>query len=1531
MIFGMTWNAAGTMNITDFQELLITHPHEYKHCKLKLKRPDLAYARPLDEPNKVIKISGVDDVGKSLPGDEVCVQILSRELHQEEELLTGRVVRLLSRTENMMFLCRMKTNNQQLVTPLRENMSHIKIFQKTPKKIDVRRFNQGCKLWLPDSSTDIAEDQLLMVKVLKWENNHKYPLGVVTKVISQHDRWKEMLEVEFGVTGKPPAVQFKKGENDKDDGMDFRNETTFTIDPDDAQDLDDAISVTDKGDTYEIAIHITDVASYVKINSKEDEFAKKQGRTFYPPHGEKEDPAFMFSRELSSKYLSLVPDQDRRAISLITVTDKSFIIQDSYLTLSLIRSDERLSYRKADKIIQECCLDNKEPRDFIADPRVEECIAVVYRFTEVHRRCRLQGSWSSGQMKGDSRAHCMVEELMNLYNSQVAEMLLDSDLTRDLTLLKCHLKPKSELLENFKQQYSALLPLSLHLSSSPHVCGSEDSRHGQELEINVIAPIFEQMEALAESGKYHSLLYFILSDDIHPTLRPMAKQFIEIQEKARILRSSSTWSSRLGHFGLQLNAYTCASSPMRRYLDLILQRLLHAVLQEKRELEYDKNNIEEFCEYGMDKSDCAKYYDLDEKVKFTKSSSRVVTKLAIVERPDPKQHEFRISLPLDRVPEIPIMYRDLKVVEQPEYSAERESVTLQWKRRVYSFTGAHKPRPKSKLSRNVVSISATIWKEMISAVKDENWTEVTNCIRRARKAADKKPDVPPTDAHPESIEHFKNWTLELKLGEVLQVQPGRDVVNKMTVPTVNLLNISPSFEVCVEHARNRIKCFSTVHDDCEKSKTSYKNVQEYQKIWSKLCKMDTVYNAVEENNSVILEDVSITWKDRTKLKGYLQMTQTQKKEWSLEFDLTNCFLCIRLKIKSDEVQEETERDESGDYGLPDLQRALPFTWVAHGIPVMSGEEREKNKNQEQPIIKIHFQVNDQNMDDIPPRVYEKDTKFTVEVIPKKIPYMLHENAVARLKRANTLVKNIATGTLPQENLIREDKDLAPLDPSFGLPTLNKSQKKAVQDALQNPFTVIQGPPGTGKTVVGVNIAYQFYMKNKLAEKERPEPPKSSADEKKPKKYGILYCGPSNKSVDTVAEQLLKLKRVLKPLRIYCDQMEMRAFPYPGSDLKLCRKSFRDEEPKEELKEISLMYLVRKPDNPSSEEIKDFEKGGTEFDSERYRKVLREAQVHELRKHDVILCTCSTALKPILKENMDFRQIIIDECAMATEPEAFIPLVSHNPEQIVLLGDHKQIRPIVSCARVKELGMEMSLFERYMAQAVMLDMQYRMHESICEFPSNEFYDGKLRTGPKKRPRDLLNEENAPTAILFAHVEGKEVSLAVSTKDGNENSVSNKEEAEQAVRVAELLIRDSCVKPEDIAILTPYNTQIFTIKKILEEKKAKCRGIEGISVCTIMKSQGSEWPYVIISTVRSCPREEIPKAANPWMMRKKLGFVTDPNQVNVAVTRAQQGLCILGNRDLLKCDKLWYKLLNHYQKENCVLNSADLIKVQKVRKR
>lgn len=132
----------------------------------------------------------------------------------------------------------------------------------------------------------------------------------------------------------------------------------------------------------------------------------------------------------------------------------------------------------------------------------------------------------------------------------------------------------------------------------------------------------------------------------------------------------------------------------------------------------------------------------------------------------------------------------------------------------------------------------------------------------------------------------------------------------------------------------------------------------------------------------------------------------------------------------------------------------------------------------------------------------------------------------------------------------------------------------------------------------------------------------------------------------------------------------------------------------------------------------------------------------------------------------------------------------------------------------------------------------------------------------------------------------------------------------MRIAKQLTLDGTIRPESIAILSPYNAQVSEINKGLQKES-----IRGVTVCTIMKSQGSEWRYVILSTVRSCPRAEIDRKPTKSWQKKYLGFVTDPNQVNVGITRAREGLCILGNRYLLECNPLWRRLLQHYRQQNC----------------
>lgn len=480
--------------------------------------------------------------------------------------------------------------------------------------------------------------------------------------------------------------------------------------------------------------------------------------------------------------------------------------------------------------------------------------------------------------------------------------------------------------------------------------------------------------------------------------------------------------------------------------------------------------------------------------------------------------------------------------------------------------------------------------------------------------------------------------------------------------------------------------------------------------------------------------------------------------------------------------------------------------------------------------------------------------------------------------------------------------------------------------MEKQFTVIQGPPGTGKTIVGFHIVYWFHRLNQ----QQMPPGRSPSGEERLGGPCVLYCGPSNKSVDVLGGLLLSRKTELRPLRVYGEQAEATEFPLPGvSNRSILTKTSQEGRPNQSLRSITLHHRIRQAPNPYATEIRKFDaqlREGKILTKEElmvYRRILGKARKYELERHSVILCTCSCSASGSLK-TLRVRQILIDEAGMATEPETLIPLVCFSRvEKVVLLGDHKQLQPVVKNEHLRNLGMDRSLFERYHKDAILLDTQYRMHKDICSFPSMEFYGSKLKTwSDLKRPCSILGhagKESCP--VIFGYVQGQEQRLLVSTEDGNENSRANPEEVTEVVRITKQLTLDRMVDPKDIAVLTPYNAQAAAISKGLRQ-----RGVIGVTVTSITKSQGSEWRYVLVSTVRTCPRSDVDQRPTKSWLKKFLGFVVDPHQVNVAITRAQEGLCLIGDHILLRCCPLWHRLLDFCEAQRSLV-PAEKVRVQR----
>uniref|UniRef100_A0A8C0ARP4 Helicase with zinc finger 2 n=1 Tax=Buteo japonicus TaxID=224669 RepID=A0A8C0ARP4_9AVES len=494
-------------------------------------------------------------------------------------------------------------------------------------------------------------------------------------------------------------------------------------------------------------------------------------------------------------------------------------------------------------------------------------------------------------------------------------------------------------------------------------------------------------------------------------------------------------------------------------------------------------------------------------------------------------------------------------------------------------------------NRSVTLFGTQTWQEVLAAIRSEKFETAASLLQKSKELGQRHMGW----VRKSQCSHYRELSLELSAGDPLQFQLTTDICRGFLVPFVQLWCVTPGFDICLQHTEKPIDCFSAYATLLSKDK--YKHAAEYNKIWMPMTAMESALCAVAKNDSIVLHDVEISWAKQRTSKGQLQgsfvLNKSFMEECSIEVDFNHCYLCIRLGgLKLGSLQSDEEclshslqnltflnkgRSESNFVVDPDT-----YTWVAHGVTEEFSEEKSERTAQHTMSFYIHYM----SMENIPVEISHASARFTVELIPKMLPDVRKEKALWRLSRASDLAKSITLGHEPPKKVITS-KILQ--QKSFDLPgscrRLNQSQNQAILNALRKSFTVIQGPPGTGKTVVGTHIVYWFHKLNEETV-EKDQIPASEKEKPKGRKC-ILYCGPSHKSVDVVAEMLLKMKN-LKPLRVYGEAIETMEFPYPGSNRNLYRRALRDTTPKQELSDIILHYRIRRPPNPYWKEIVNFD-------------------------------------------------------------------------------------------------------------------------------------------------------------------------------------------------------------------------------------------------------------------------------------------------------------------------------------------------------
>lgn len=423
--------------------------------------------------------------------------------------------------------------------------------------------------------------------------------------------------------------------------------------------------------------------------------------------------------------------------------------------------------------------------------------------------------------------------------------------------------------------------------------------------------------------------------------------------------------------------------------------------------------------------------------------------------------------------------------------------------------------------------------------------------------------------------------------------------------------------------------------------------------------------------------------------------------------------------------------------------------------------------------------------------------------------------------------------------------------------LNERQTMAVSRIVTGcgrpvPY-ILFGPPGTGKTVTVVESILQIFTHIKHSR--------------------ILVCAPSNSAADLITERLHNSQLLKKSNMIRINAFQRSKVGMPEVIEQYCSKEADD------------MKLIS--------------------------------------RHRIVIMTCNMSgfLYSLDLKIGHFTHVFVDEAGQATEPQCLIPVgfvAGCEEAQIVLAGDPFQLGPVLRSDIGQEYGLSMSFLERLTLSKLYqrneelygdcgcydplvvtkLINNYRSHPKLLKLSSSMFYNRELVPCAAPNMVNICINSNflpSPDVPFIFHGLRSE-----DQREGNSPSWFNAMEAVQVLKYVQLILKTYAgkVDVDDIGIITPYRKQVEKIRVLLERFK-----LSDIKVGSVEEFQGQERLFIIISTVRSN------ETFVDFDTFHNIGFLSNPKRFNVAITRAQALLVIVGNPVVLCHDPYWCAMLQY----------------------
>lgn len=492
------------------------------------------------------------NLNHAMDGDKVKVYLYAR---RKKQLLEGEVTEILERAKTTFVGTVSRSRNFAFFIP--------------SGKV-------GFDLFIPLEKLKGAKDgQKAIAEITEWPARAKNPFGEIIEVLGDagsHETEMHAILAEYDLPIRFPVSVLKAAEKipleipDEEipKRRDFRSVTTFTIDPHDAKDFDDALSVQKLSNGFwEVGIHIADVSYYVTPNSTLDDEAVNRATSVYLV----DRVVPMLPEKLSNGVCSLRPNEDKLCFSAVFQLDENAHIHHEWFGKTIIHSDRRFTYEEAQSIIETGEGDLKEEvlqlQNLAVKLRKQRFGKGSLAFDRIEVKFILDeaGKPLSVYFKEAKESNQLVEEFMLLANKKVAELIGNPpDKKEPKTFVyRIHDKPDPDKLANFNN--------FIH-------------KFGYGIQMGSPGQISKSMNSLMENvrGKNEQNVIETLA------VRTMAK---------------AVYSTRnIGHYGLSFEYYTHFTSPIRRYPDVMVHRLLERYLEGGRSGTVQK--YEDLCKHSSD-------------------------------------------------------------------------------------------------------------------------------------------------------------------------------------------------------------------------------------------------------------------------------------------------------------------------------------------------------------------------------------------------------------------------------------------------------------------------------------------------------------------------------------------------------------------------------------------------------------------------------------------------------------------------------------------------------------------------------------------------------------------------------------------------------------------------------------------------------------------------------------------------------------------------------------------------------------------